>query len=97
LYAADLAIWLWTILFRAPALVPINVGSAHDVSILELAQTVAMTLNPQTEIRVAREVVAGAAPLRYVPSVKRAREVLGLRQTIGLEECVRRTAKWYAE
>jgi dTDP-glucose 4,6-dehydratase len=56
-----------------------------------------MTLNPQTEIRVAREVVAGAAPLRYVPSVNRAREVLGLRQTIGLEECVRRTAKWYAE
>ena len=41
-----------------------NVGSAHDVSILELAQTVAMTLNPQTEIRVAREVVAGAGPLR---------------------------------
>ena len=97
LYAADLAVWLWTMLIRAPALVPFNVGSAHDVSILELAQTVAMTLNPQTEIRVAREVVAGAAPLRYVPCVNRAREVLGLRQTIGLEECVRRTAKWYAE
>jgi nucleoside-diphosphate-sugar epimerase len=95
LYAADLAVWLWTILFQAPSLVPINVGSAHDVSILELAQTVAMTLNPQTEIRVAREIVAGAAPLRYVPCVDRAREVLGLRQTIGLEECVRRTAGWY--
>jgi len=97
LYAADLAVWLWTILFRAPALVPFNVGSAHDVSILELAQTVTMTLNPQTEIRVARQVVAGAAPLRYVPCVDRAREVLGLRQTIGLEECVSRTAKWYAK
>jgi len=97
LYAADLAVWLWTILFRAPELVPFNVGSAHDVSILELAQTVAMTLNPQTEIRVAQEVVAGATPLRYVPCVDRAREVLVLRQIIGLEECIRRTAKWYAE
>lgn len=97
LYAADLAVWLWTILFRAPALVPFNVGSAHDVSILELAQTVAMTLNPQTEIRVARQVVPGAAPLRYVPSVDRAREMLGLRETIGLAECVRRTAKWHAK
>jgi nucleoside-diphosphate-sugar epimerase len=97
LYAADLAVWLWTMLFRAPALVPFNVGSAHDVSILELAQTVAMTLYPQTEIRVAREVVVGAAPLRYVPSVNRAREVLGLRQIIELEECVRRTARWYAK
>ena len=29
LYAADLAVWLWTVLFRAPALLPINVGSAQ--------------------------------------------------------------------
>ena len=95
LYAADLAEWLWTILFRAKALLPINVGSAHDVSILELAQTVASTLNPQTDIRVARQATPGVPPLRYVPCVDRARELLGLRQTIGLEECVRRTAEWY--
>ncbi len=97
LYAADLAVWLWTMLFRAPALVPFNVGSALDVSILELAQTVARTLNPSTEIRVARQPIPGVAPLRYVPFVDRAREVLGLRQTIGLEECIRRTARWYAK
>ncbi|HWO30224.1 MAG TPA: NAD-dependent epimerase/dehydratase family protein [Candidatus Acidoferrum sp.] len=96
LYAADLAVWLWTILFRAPALVPFNVGSAHDVSILELAQTVAMTLDPQTEIRVARHVVAGAGPPRYVPCIDRAQQVLGLRQVIGLEECIRRTAQWHS-
>jgi nucleoside-diphosphate-sugar epimerase len=95
LYAADLAAWLWTILFRAPALVPFNVGSAHDVSILDLAQTVAMTLNPRTEIRVARQSVPGIAPLRYVPCIDRAREILGLRPTIGLEESVRRTARWH--
>jgi dTDP-glucose 4,6-dehydratase len=97
MYAADLAVWLWTILFRAPALVPFNVGSAHDVSILELAQKVATTLNPQTEIRVGQQVVAGAAPLRYVPCVDRAGEMLELRQIIELEECIRRTAEWYAK
>lgn len=97
LYAADLAVWLWTILFRAPALVPFNVGSAHDVSILELAQTVAATLNPQTEIRVAGKAAAGAPQLRYVPCVDRAREVLGLHQTVELDECIRRTAKWHTE
>src|SRR5579864_7245514 len=64
LYAADLAMWLWTILFRAPALIPINVGSARDVSILELAQAVARTLSPQVEIRVARQAVPAAVPLR---------------------------------
>ena len=95
LYAADLTVWLWTILFRAPALVPFNVGSEHDVSMIELAQTVATTLNPQTEIHVAREAIPGTPPLRYVPCVERARELLGLHETIGLEECIRRTARWY--
>ncbi len=95
LYAADLAVWLWTLLFRAPALVPFNVGSAHDVSILELAQLVAATLDPKTEICVAKMPVPGASPARYVPSVDRARDVLQLRETIGLEESIRRTAAWY--
>lgn len=97
LYAADLAVWLWTMLFRAPALVPVNVGSSEDVSILELAQSVAATLNPRTEILVARRPIPGAPPPRYVPCVDRAQELLGLRQTIGLEECVRRTAKWHVK
>lgn len=97
LYAADLTVWLWTMLFRAPALVPFNVGSAYDVSILELAQAVAATLNPKAEIHVARQPVPRAAPARYVPSVDRAREVLGLREITSLEEAIRRTAKWYTE
>jgi dTDP-glucose 4,6-dehydratase len=95
LYAVDLTIWLWTMLFRGPALVPINVGSAHDVSIRELAETVARALAPATEIRIAKQTVPGAPPARYVPSVARAAELLGLRQTIGLEESIRRTAAWY--
>jgi dTDP-glucose 4,6-dehydratase len=95
LYAADLAVWLWTVLFRAPALVAINVGSGRDVSILELAEIVAATLAPATEIRVAQQAVPGAVSARYVPSVERAVELLGLRQTVGLEESVRRTAAWH--
>jgi nucleoside-diphosphate-sugar epimerase len=95
LYASDLAIWLWTMLFRAPALVPINVGSGHDVSIRELAKVVAQTLAPGTEVRVAKQPVSGAAPARYVPDVKRAEELLALRETVGLEDAIRRTAEWY--
>lgn len=94
LYAADLAIWLWTMLFRAPALVPFNVGSAHDVSILDLAQVVAKTLNPQAEILVARQPFPDTPIARYVPCVDRAREVLGLQETVGLAEAIRRTAGW---
>lgn len=95
LYSADLAVWLWTILLRAPGLVPFNVGSAHDVSILELARAVAAALNPHTAIQVARQPVPGACPSLYVPSVDRAREMLGLRETVKLEESIRRTAEWH--
>jgi dTDP-glucose 4,6-dehydratase len=95
LYAADLAAWLWTILFRAPALLAINVGSGRDVSIRELAQVVAATLAPSTEIQVAQQALPGALPVRYVPSVERAERLLGLRETVGLEEAIRRTAAWH--
>jgi nucleoside-diphosphate-sugar epimerase len=95
LYGADLAIWLWTMLFRAPSLTSINVGSDEDVSIVELAQKVAQTLDPDAVIHVTGSSVAGAAPSRYVPSVDRARQLLGLRQIVSLEESIRRTAEWY--
>jgi nucleoside-diphosphate-sugar epimerase len=100
LYGADLAVWLWTMLFRAPSLIPINVGSPHDVSILELAQIVAATLAPDTPIYVASKVesfqATNSAPSRYVPSVDRANQVLGLEQTVDLQESIRRTATWYS-
>lgn len=96
LYAAELTIWLWTILFRAPALVPFNVGSAHDISILELAHTVADTLGPGVEVRVAQRPILGSCPQRYVPAVERAFQMLGLSQQIGLQEMIRRTADWYS-
>lgn len=96
LYASDLAVWLWTMLFRGPALVPVNVGSGHDVSIRELAEAVAETLAPGTEVRVAKQAVPGAAPARYVPSVSRAEELLGLRETVTLEDAIRRTAEWHS-
>jgi dTDP-glucose 4,6-dehydratase len=95
MYAADLAIWLWTMLFRAPPLVPVNVGSAHDVSILELAQTVASVLNPHADIHVAVQPLRDAAPARYVPCVERARELLGLIETVNLREAIGRTGAWY--
>jgi dTDP-glucose 4,6-dehydratase len=97
LYAADLAIWLWTMLFRAPALAPINVGSERDVSIRELAEIVAATLAPATQIRIAKQAAPGAAPARYVPSVERAEEMLGLRERVGLEESIRRTFAWHRD
>jgi nucleoside-diphosphate-sugar epimerase len=95
LYASDLAIWLWTILFLAPSLVPVNVGSDHDLSILELAQAIVQSLNTSTKIHVAKTPTPGAEVARYVPSVDRAKAMLGLNQTVSLQEAIRRTTEWH--
>jgi dTDP-glucose 4,6-dehydratase len=96
LYAADLAIWLWTILTRGESCRPYNVGSERELSIAQLAATVAAELEPSTAIRVMSLPRPDRAPKRYVPDTSRARLELGLRETIPLEEAILRTADWHA-
>jgi len=95
LYAADLAIWLWTMLFRAPSMEAFNVGSDQAVSIVELAHAVSSALNSKAELYVAQEPVPGAPPRQYVPSIEKARQLLGLDVHVSLEGSIRRTAAWH--
>ncbi len=97
LYMADSMIWLWTMLFRAPAQRPYNLGSDRAISILELAQRVKATLRPEMEIIVEQMPVPEALLLRYVPATVAAREELGLTVGIELDDAIRRTAAWYTE
>ena len=94
LYAADLAVWLWTLLIRGESARPYNVGSGEDVSIAELARTVVENTVPGTSIEIAWQPIPGAMPSRYVPSVERARTELGLTALIPLDEAVRRMYRW---
>jgi nucleoside-diphosphate-sugar epimerase len=96
LHAADLAIWLWTILFKGQAGRPYNVGSHDDVSIAELARLVARIVRPDIPIRIAAPPATGTPPARYVPSTVRAARELGLHVRIALDEAVMRTAQWYS-
>jgi nucleoside-diphosphate-sugar epimerase len=99
LYAGDLAIWLWTLLLRpdeaTSRLQTYNVGSGAAISIYDLAREVVEELDPSLHIEVARNPVAGAPRQQYVPDVNKAESQLGLRQTIGLREAIRRTADWH--
>lgn len=95
LYAADLAVWLWTILMKGQSARPYNVGSEEDISILDLARLVARLLKPGIEIRVAQQPTAGARPPRYVPSTVRAATELGLQNRVSLDDAILRTAHWY--
>jgi len=95
LYAADLATWLWTMLFTAPSGETYNVGSDEALSIAELARTVVEVLGVDSAVQIEREAVPGAPCERYVPSIAKAREQLGLRVGVGLRDSIRYTADWH--
>ena len=95
LYSADLAAWLWTILFRGQPGRAYNVGSMHDVSVAELAATVSATLESRQPVSIAQTPVPGQTPSRYVPDTRRAQAELGLQENFSLAEAIRRTARWH--
>jgi nucleoside-diphosphate-sugar epimerase len=95
LYAADLAIWLWTILFKGESRRPYNVGSEIPTAILELASIIAGESDPHLNVHVSGESLAGVAPDRYLPDTTRAQTELGLSQFIHLESAIRKTLDWH--
>lgn len=94
LYAADLAIWLWTILFRGGPLRPYNVGSENGLSIAKTAQSVAKNTNPEIKIEIHGTRHQEAPIEQYVPSTKRAYKELGLYDHFDLDEKIRLTVDW---
>ncbi|MFP5236265.1 MAG: NAD-dependent epimerase/dehydratase family protein [Acidobacteriota bacterium] len=99
LYAADLMIWLWTILLREaePEIRTqvFNVGSGDAISIRALAREVVGALGVGVKIEIARQPSPGAPLLQYVPDVRKAEATLGLKPLIGLRDAIRRTAAWH--
>ncbi len=96
LYAADLAIWLWTLLFKGQPCHPYNVGSEVDLTICDLAHQVAHVIAPHIPIHISKPTVTGRPPERYVPSTQRALTELGLTASIALPDAIQRTASWYS-
>ena len=94
LYSADLAIWLWTILFKGEACHPYNVGSDQEITISDLAQTVASVLDGSVQPLPTSTPNFNSSPSRYVPSVDRARSELGLQPLVPLETAIRKVAEF---
>lgn len=95
LYAADLAIWLWTILLKGSPGQAYNVGSDEAVSIKELACAVSRTTASHPEVTLAKPLEHCVAPERYVPSTEKARRKLGLERWIDLDAALHKTIRWY--
>ena len=93
LHGADLAAWLWTLLVRGAPSRAYNLGSDDDRSLGDVARRVGALLGVDVEVRGRPD---PAAPRnRYVPSIDRARDELGLGVTVGLDDAIVRTARWH--
>src|SRR5205814_247898 len=72
LYSADLAIWLWNLLFLGPSGRACNVGSGTELSIANVASLVAACGEKAGEVEIAQHLAKGGYPKRYVPDVSYA-------------------------
>lgn len=97
LYASDLAIWLWTILFKGRSCQPYNVGSHVPITISDLARQVARAVDPQLQIKMARPRNGLKRIEQYVPDVSLARKELGLKMRVSLNSGIRRMADFYSK
>lgn len=97
LYMADLAIWLWTILFKGKNRRPYNVGSELPVTIREVAEEFSKESVPPLPVSILKKPSQGAAPDYYVPDTFRARSELNLRQRITLSTAVKKTMQWHRD
>lgn len=101
MYASDLMIWLWTILFRGESCRAYNVGCEDAISIADLARevTAADVGGGEGPLRMPAQVlgtpVPGAVAARYVPSTTRAQAELGLRCSVPLRQAIERTVAWH--
>jgi dTDP-glucose 4,6-dehydratase len=94
LYAADLAIWLWTILLRGESCRPYNVGSDDAMQIVQVAHAVAEKFSPRIEVKILGTPIPGNVAERYVPSITRSRHELGLEAWIPIRESISRTIQF---
>jgi len=94
MYASDLTIWLWKILFMGVSCRAYNVGSEEEISISDLASEVVSYLDPNLKVLVLKQKNNSIKPERYVPSVERAKNELSLEILVTRKNSILKTAEF---
>jgi dTDP-glucose 4,6-dehydratase len=95
LYASDLAIWLWTILFKGQSCRPYNVGSDESISIIEVANRVAAQFPKKVEIEIRGMPDPSKFLEQYVPDTKNTKSELGLYAWVSLDTAIQKSIRFY--
>jgi nucleoside-diphosphate-sugar epimerase len=91
-YVADLIEGIWRLL-GSDLVGPVNLGNPEEVTILELARTVARAAGVEPRIELRPRPVDDPEVRR--PDITRAVTELGWKPQVSLEEGVQRTVPWF--
>lgn len=92
-YAADMAAWLLTLLALGQPRRAYNVGSEETIGMADLARKVSDRAGGGP-VQVLGRSAPGRAGTRYIPDTVRARDELGLRNCVSLDDAIARTLRW---
>ena len=95
LYASELMIWLWTILFSGKKMQVYNVGSDQVYSIAEVADKVAEHFHSNMEVIIQMSPSYAKPVERYLPDIRRIKEEFGLTPKVDLDTAIELTKSWY--
>jgi len=82
-------------LLRSDLAGPVNIGNPHEVSVLQLAETIRSLTDSSSEVTYVERPVDD--PSVRQPDITLAREELGWEPVVGFEEGLRRTIAWFRE
>lgn len=94
MHAADLTIWLLTLLLHGAKSTAYNVGSDQPITMRDLAALVAALPPRPVEIVLRGDAPLSMPPNVYLPDIQKARSELGLEVLLPLPEALRRTLLW---
>lgn len=94
LYAADMTIWLLTILINGSTGQTYNLGSDQGISISDLAEKISNTVFGETKVSIGAPPNRNTAPQRYVPNIDKAKNELQLLEYTDLQSAIRKTIDW---
>ena len=93
-YVDDLVDGIWRLLHASQA-EPVNLGTPHEMTVLDLAEWVRRTIGSRCEI-VFKPLPEDDPRVRR-PDIARARELLGWEPRVPFEEGMRRTIAWFKD
>jgi nucleoside-diphosphate-sugar epimerase len=94
LYAADMIVWLLTILVNGRPTENYNLGSDQTISIKNLAETVSSIVHNENRVSVATAPDLHKPIQQYVPDITKARTELNLHPYTDLHSAIQKTVDW---